>query len=113
MTKPTTIKEYLLTIPDPSRAIVQNTCNRVAELVPDASAAISYGMPAFKNPKTFIYFAAFKNHIGIYPPVAKQSPLIEELSDYLGPKGNLKFPLNKEMPYGLLDRVITALAEQY
>jgi len=113
MTKPANIDEYLATISEPGRTIAQEIRNRVRQLAPDAEETISYGMPAFKTSQTFIYFAVFKNHVGIYPPVAAQSPLVEELKGWIGPKGNLKLPLNKDIPNELLDRVITALAEQY
>jgi uncharacterized protein YdhG (YjbR/CyaY superfamily) len=68
---------------------------------------------AFKLSRTFIYFAAFKKHIGIYPPVTGDKTLSDELLPYAGDKGNLKFPLDKPMPYELIGRVVVALAKQY
>jgi uncharacterized protein YdhG (YjbR/CyaY superfamily) len=70
-------------------------------------------MPAFREGKVFIYFAAFKNHIGIYPPVSGDKKLEESLAPYRGPKGNLKFPLNEPMPIDLIKRVAKALHNEY
>lgn len=71
---------------------------------------MSYQIPAFRFDKPFIYFAAFKRHVGIYPPVEAEGPLSRELLPYRGEKGNLKFPLRKPMPYPLIKRVASALA---
>ena len=63
-------------------------------------------MPAFALDGNLIYFAAFKKHIGVYPPVRGDEPLSKELSRYRGEKGNLKFPLDEPIPYELITRVV-------
>ena len=85
----------------------------VENLVPDASRCISYNIPAYKLEKTFFYFAAFKKHIGIYPPVTSDKALIKELRPYRNIKGNLIFPLNQEIPYELIGRVALTLSREY
>ncbi len=88
---------------------VQPILHRIRALVreeaPDAQEAISYRMPAFMQGGALIYFAAFKSHIGIYPPVRGDAALLEALAPYRGAKGNLSFPLAEAMPYGLIRRV--------
>ena len=54
-------------------------------------------MPALKLERTFIYFAAFKKHVGIYPPVTVDERLKKELLPYTNEKGNLRFPLSEAM----------------
>ena len=85
----------------------------VREAVPSASETISYQMPAFKLRRVFFYYAAFKHHIGIYPPVTTDAALQAELAPYANEKGNLRFALDKPVPYPLIARVATALAAQY
>jgi len=53
-----------------------------------------------------IYFAAFKQHIGVYPSIIGNGALNKQLKPYRGGKGNLKFPLNERMPYALITRVV-------
>jgi uncharacterized protein YdhG (YjbR/CyaY superfamily) len=79
---------------------------------PGSTECISYQMPALRHDKVFLYFAAFKKHIGVYPPVQDQA-LAEELARYRGPKGNLQFPLSAPLPYDLIARVAQSLARQY
>jgi uncharacterized protein YdhG (YjbR/CyaY superfamily) len=63
-------------------------------------------MPAFFQGGVLIYFAAFKNHIGIFPPVRGDVQLLKQLDRYRGPKGNLKFPLDEPIPYNLISRIV-------
>ena len=39
--------------------------------------------------------------------------LLSDLGPYLGKKGNLRFPLDRPMPFELIGRVVSALAGQY
>ena len=87
---------------------------RVVKLaVPQAQETISYRMPAFKLKRIFFYFAAFKKHVGVYPPVTGDERLKKELLPFSNDKGNLKFPLNAPIPYELIARVAAALSVQY
>jgi len=51
-----------------------------------------------------VYFAAFRRHIGIYPPAPREFK--NEVSKYEGPKGNLKFPIDEPIPYDLVTRIV-------
>ena len=79
----------------------------VIKLAPHATPVISYQMPAFKLKTMIVYFAAFKHHIGLYPPVHDPA-LLEALKPYLGPKNNLKFPHDAPLPLNLIEAVIEA-----
>jgi uncharacterized protein YdhG (YjbR/CyaY superfamily) len=86
---------------------------KIETLVPDATRCIGYNMPAFRTKRVFFYFAAFKKHIGIYPPVTQDAALVKELSPYRGDKGNLSFPLDQPLPIDLIGRVAVALHQEY
>ena len=85
----------------------------VREEAPEAEEKISYRMPAFFLGGALIYFAPFKHHIGIFPPVKGEPRLEKALAKYRGEKGNLRFPLAEAMPYDVIRRVVQArLKEQ-
>ena len=107
------IDSYLASVSPESKLILGEIRKLLQVKVPTATETISYQMPAFKLSRTFIYVAAFKKHIGIYPPVKAAKALAEALLPYSGEKGNLKFPLGQPMPYKLIGRVVVALAKQY
>ncbi|MDO8329326.1 MAG: hypothetical protein Q7T36_02515 [Fluviicoccus sp.] len=81
--------------------------------IPAALRCIGYNMPAFRGKRIFFYFAAFKKHIGIYPPLTQGAGLIAELAPWRGPKGNLSFPRNQPLPIELIGRVAVALYREY
>lgn len=81
--------------------------------VPGSERCIAYKMPALRRGRVFLYFAAFRNHIGIYPPVTAPAALVADLAPWRGPKGNLSFALDQPLPLALIGRVAEALAAQY
>ncbi|CAH1200669.1 hypothetical protein NTGBS_410011 [Candidatus Nitrotoga sp. BS] len=105
-------EEYFISQTAEARRRLELIQKVVESQIPGATRTISYNMPAFKKQNTFIYFAAFKTHIGIYPPVTDDFALISETEAYRGPKGNLSFPHSEELPLALIGRVIAALASQ-
>jgi uncharacterized protein YdhG (YjbR/CyaY superfamily) len=103
---PKTIDEYIAAFPPDVRSVLKKIRATIKNSTPQATEKISYRMPAFFQSGALVYFAAFKNHIGIYPPVRGDEKLNRELAPYRGPKGNLKFPLDEPMPYGLIGRIV-------
>jgi uncharacterized protein YdhG (YjbR/CyaY superfamily) len=79
---------------------------------PGAQETISYRMPAFTQNGVLVYFAAFKNHIGLFPPVKGDEKLVKAVARYAGEKGNLRFPLDEPIPYGLIERIVTLRVKQ-
>ena len=107
-------EEYLKSLSPEIQALMLSIQQKVETLLPEATRCISYQMPAFRAKKhVFFYFAAFKKHIGIYPPVTKDSELIEALQLYRGIKGNLSFPLNQPLPLDLIGKIAMALYSEY
>ena len=107
-----TIDEYIATFPPDVQAVLQKIRTTVAKAVPQAEEKISYRIPAFMLDGIVIYFAAFKNHIGIFPPVREDAALLKQIAPYAGPKGNLQFPLDETIPLNLITRIVKLRLEQ-
>src|SRR5262245_26264605 len=103
---PANIDDYIATFPPPVQSILKKIRSTIRKAAPQAKEKISYKIPAFALDGDLIYFAAFKKHIGIFPPVRGDEKLREELARYRGEKGNLKFPLDEPIPYDLIRRVV-------
>lgn len=102
---PDTIDDYLRAFPPDIRALLQQIREVIHREVPQAQETISYRMPAFRTTEVLVYFAAFKRHIGLYPPVRGDAALEREVAPYAGPKGNLQFPLDQPVPFELIGRI--------
>ncbi len=83
------------------------------QAAPDAQETISYQIPAFTLHGQLVYFAAFKNHIGFYPPITGGDQQFKKaIAVYAGPKGNLKFPLDQPIPYPLIEKIVKIRAKE-
>ena len=106
------VDDYIAACPPKVRAILRRIRSTVRKAAPDAEERISYRMPSFTLNGTLVYYAAFKNHIGLYPPVRGDAKLLKDVAKYANEKGNLRFPLDAPIPYGLIGRIVKARAKE-
>ena len=99
---PTTVDEYIALFPPDVQAVLQKVRAAATASAPSATEIISYRMPALRQNRVLVYFAAFKHHIGFYPPITGDAILEQQASRYAGEKGNLRFPLDEPIPYELI-----------
>jgi uncharacterized protein YdhG (YjbR/CyaY superfamily) len=104
--KPESIDEYNAGFPPEKRAILEKIRTTIRNAAPDAKEVISYRMPTFTQNGVLVHYAAFKKHIGLYPPVSGDAELEAALAPYAGEKGNLRFPLDQPIPYDLIARIV-------
>ncbi len=106
-TAPKTIDEYIAGFPPDIQEILEKIRLTIREAAPGAEETIKYQMPTFTLNGNLVYFAAFKKHIGFYPPVAAGTAKFKkELAAYEGEKGSLIFPLDRPIPFDLISRIV-------
>lgn len=103
---PQSIYEYILNFPPKIQEILENIRKVIKESAPEAEEKISYSMPTFVLYGNLIHFAAFKNHIGLYPTPSGIDNFKDELSKYKGAKGSIRFPLEEPIPYELIREIV-------
>ena len=106
------IDGYIAQFPAEVQAILEKVRATIRRAAPDAKEVISYQMPAFKQHGILVYFAAWKKHIGLYPPISGDKALEKAITRYAGPKGNLQFPLDEPIPYDLIERIVKLRVKQ-
>lgn len=109
---PNNFQEYVSQFAPDVRAILEEIREAITAEAPDAEEIISYRMPAFRQEGILVYFAAFKKHIGLYPPVSGDKAIEKAIAPYAGPKGNLQFPLDQPMPVNLIRRIVKLRLKQ-
>jgi uncharacterized protein YdhG (YjbR/CyaY superfamily) len=110
--KPVNIDEYISGFAPEVQAILERIRSTVRKAAPGAQETISYQIPAFTMDGVLVYFAAFKKHIGLYPPVRGDAALEKAVSRYAGEKRNLQFPLAEPIPYALITRIVKLRVKQ-
>ena len=106
------IDGYISQFPADVQAVLNKVRKTIRKAPPDAKEVISYQMPAFKQHGILVYFAAWKKHIGLYPPISGDKTLEKAVARYAGPKGNLQFPLDEPMPLDLIERIVNLRVKQ-
>lgn len=109
--QPKNIDEYLDTLPEKIRDIIEKIRQTIKKAVPQAEEVISYQMPAFKFHGMLIWFAAFKNHYSLFAPKALQV-FKDELTSYETTKSAIKFPLDKPAPVQLVTKIVKFIAKE-
>ena len=110
--KAASIDEYIALFSPEVRAILERIRETIRGAAPEAEETISYMMPAFRQGGILVYFAAFKKHIGLFPPVSGDAEIETAIAPYAGPKGNLQFPLDRPIPYELIERIVKLRVRQ-
>ena len=109
---PNDVDNYIAQFDPDVRDVLQKIRATIRLVALEATEVISYKMPAFKLKGILVYFAAWKNHIGLYPPISGDTSLEKAVAKYAGPKGNLQFPLDEPIPYKLIERIVKLRVKQ-
>jgi len=72
---PKNIDEYIAAFSPGVQTLLERIRLTIRNAAPDAQETISYRLPTFTQHGVLVYFAAFKNHIGFYPPVSGDARL--------------------------------------
>ena len=99
------IDEYIAAQDEAIQPRLNAIRDTIRAALPEAVEKISYQMPTYWKGRNIIHFAAFKNHIGLYPGGEAPVVFAEKLKDYKTSKGTIQFPLNKEIPLELIAEI--------
>jgi len=99
------VDKYIATFPLEVQEKLQQIRKTIIQVAPDAEEVISYGMPAYKQGKVLVYFAAHKSHIGFYPTSSGIQVFSKEFTDYKWSKGAVQFPYAKPLPLDLVEKI--------
>ena len=103
---PANIDAYISAFPKEIQDVLAQVRSTIQQAAPEASETISYAIPTFVLQGPLVYFAAFKNHIGLYALPSGTAAFQKELAPYKSGKGSVQFPLNQPMPLKLITRIV-------
>ena len=109
---PKDIDEYIAGFPKDVQKILNKIRLTIKKAAPKAEEAISYQIPTFRLRGNLVHFAAYKNHIGLYPAPRAVEKFKKELERYGSSKATIKFSLDEPIPYDLITRIVEFRVEQ-
>lgn len=101
------VDTYLKKVNPPERGELERIRGIVKALVPKATEGISYGMPGFKfNGKYLIGYAAFKDHLSVFPAAHAVEVLKSKLGKFKLSKGTIQFTLEHPLPENIIKELV-------
>ena len=108
-----TVNQYLARVPQPARAHLNKMRAAIRSAVPkDSVEIISYGIPAFKQKRVLVWYAAFSNHCSLFPTAAIIEKFKNDLKPFSKSKGTIHFPIDKPLPTALIKKLVKARVAQ-
>ncbi|HHT26547.1 MAG TPA: hypothetical protein GXZ82_04795 [Firmicutes bacterium] len=102
---PKTLDEYIAAQPEAVQPLLEQIRAAIRAALPDAQERISWRMPTYWQKHNIIHFAAFKDHISIYPGDEAIRHFAYRLIDYKTSKGTWQLPFDKPLPLDLIAEI--------
>jgi len=107
------VDEYVASLPDDARPVMEEVRSLVHRLVPEVEETISYQMPTFVlDGRALVHVAAWKKHLGLYPLPPMESELTAQVEPYRGAKDAMQLRYDRPVPYDLVEQVVGVLLER-
>jgi uncharacterized protein YdhG (YjbR/CyaY superfamily) len=103
---PESIDEYIETRPKDVRAKLQRIRTTIRRAAPHAEEGIRYQIPTFILHGNLISFAAYKDHIGLYPAPEGSATFNCQIAPYRAARSTVRIPLDKPIPYSLIRQMV-------
>jgi uncharacterized protein YdhG (YjbR/CyaY superfamily) len=115
---PTTVDEYLATVPNDVRKVLQKLRHTIKSIVPEAEERIAYRIPIFRLQRdNLIGFSAQINprkrlcsFYTMSPPLAKA--MKKDLQDYEVSGATIHFTPEKPLPAALVKKIVRARVKE-
>lgn len=108
------IAKYLAARTPASRRALRKLRATIRAAAPSAVEHFSYGIPGFRlDDRILVWYAGWKTHSSIYPITAAiKRANAAQLKPFRLGKGTVQFPLDGDLPLGLVAKIVRARARE-
>lgn len=99
------IDDYLSKLPAGQRAALETLRDQIRAIAPEATEAISYGLPTFKLNGNLVHFGAAAKHCAFYPG-AVITQFADRLKGFETAKGTIRFQPDAPLPPALIEDIV-------
>jgi uncharacterized protein YdhG (YjbR/CyaY superfamily) len=109
MATPSSVDDYMASLPDDRRAVLAELRRTVNAAAPEATETIAYAMPALRSHdgQFLVSYAAYKKHYSLFPASGEVvAALGDAIEPYLAGRGTIRFPASQPIPLDLVRRIV-------
>ena len=107
------VDAYIASFPEDVGAVLQQVREAIHRAVPGAGEKISYKIPTVTlEDRYVVYFAGWKHHVSMYPVPAGDPAFQGEIAPFRVSTGTVHVPLDRPIPYDLIERMAGYLATE-
>ena len=108
-----TVDAYIARAPAEVRPQLKTLRAAIRSVAPDADELVSYRMPGYAYPGysgkgVFVWFALYRNHIGLYLRLPTVADHQRDLAKYQTTKSAVHIPLDQPVPVALVRKLVRA-----
>lgn len=108
-----TVDEYIKSFDGITKERLEEMRALVKKQLPGAEERISYDIPAyFVDKKLIVYFAGYKQHIGMYPGRSISEAYNKLAAKYASGKSTARFPHSEPLPTDIIKKFIKLRLEE-
>jgi uncharacterized protein YdhG (YjbR/CyaY superfamily) len=100
------VVEYIKSQPKSHQDKLNQIRDYLFEILPNLKEKMSYGIPTIYLDKNIFHYAAYKEHIGLYPGPTAIEQYVKELNKYEVSKGTIRIPPDQDIPLGLIKKLV-------
>lgn len=100
--KARTIDEYIDAAPERASQRLRELLQCLREAAPGADETIKWSKPALSYQTILFVFAAYKNHLSLYPTPPVIKAFKKQLAGYKTSSATVQFPLEEPLPLDLI-----------
>jgi len=105
--RPKTVAEYIAAADKRAQPKLRALRKVIRATAPGAKEELKWSMPAYSYQRILVIFAAFKNHVSLFPTTPVVRAFKKDLAKYQPTGSTIKFPLSEPLPLPLIRRLVS------
>lgn len=105
--KPLTVPGYIAAAAKEARPKLREMRRIVRAAAPGAVEELKWSMPAYSYRRILVIYAAFKNHVSLFPGPPAIRAFKKQLAKFKHSGATVQFPLDQPLPLSLIRRLVS------
>lgn len=110
--KPKTVAEYIAAADKQARPKLRALRKVIRAAAPGAVESLKWGMPSYSYRRILVNFAAFKQHVSLFPGTTTIRAFRKQLAKYQASGATIRFPFDQPLPLPLIRHLVAARVKE-